>query len=140
MSDTNRAADTKQYFGKRGDKIEITVKIIKIDAYDTQPDGYTSYGNDVSYRVRTETQKERFQFYATPKAMSKLTGAEYKDRVMGTNYGTYTMVSQETKDEIKAAIPALVNTDVIMKGTIKNQKEIVGNKYTILSRVSLKKL
>ena len=59
---------------------------------------------------------------------------------MGTSYGTFTKVSQETKDEIKAAIPTLVDTDVIMKGTIKNQKEIVGNKYTILSRVSLKKL
>ena len=140
MSDNNRAADTKEYFGKRGDKVEITVRIVKIDAYDSQPDGYTAYGNDISYRVRTETQNERFQFYATPKAMSKLTGVEYKDRIMGTSYGTYTIVSQETKDEIKAAFPTLVNTDVIMKGTIKNQKEIVGNKYTILSRVSLKKL
>jgi len=140
MADTNRAAETKEFFGKRGEKVEMTIQIVKIDAYGNAPDGYTDYGNSISYRVRTETEGERFQFYATPKGMSKLTGVEYTAKYLQGNYGVFEVVSQETKDGIEAAIPALINTDVIMKGTIKNHKEIVGKKYTILSRVTLKKL
>ena len=140
MADTNRAAETKEFFGKRGEKVEMTTQIVKIDTYNNTPDGYSSYGNSVSYRVRTETEHVRFQFYATPKEMSKLTGVEYKGKLIRGSYDVFEVVSQETKDAIEAAIPALINTDVIMKGTIKTHKEIVGKKYTILSRVTLKKL
>jgi len=136
MSDANRAVDTKGYYGKPGEKINVAAKIIKIDAYKSEPDGYTDYGNDISYRVRLETDNERFQFYSTPKGMSKLTGVEYKASYIRGSYGVYSITSPETKEEIANAIPALINTDVTVKGTIKTHKEIVGNKYTILSRVT----
>jgi len=140
MADTNRAAETKDFFGNRGDKVEMTVLIEKINAYASGPDNYSDYGSDISYRVRTETEGNRFQFYATPKAMCKLTGVEYKDSYVRTSYGLFTKVSDETKEGVAAAIPALVNTEVIMKGTIKNHKEIVGKKFTILNRVTLRKI
>jgi len=55
MADKRRSSETKDYFGQVGDIFEGSVKVTKINLFDSE------YGE--SYRVRAENDDYRFEFY-----------------------------------------------------------------------------
>jgi hypothetical protein len=131
LGDTNRAAETKDYFGNPGDKFAGPVKVLKTDQY------FSDYSGDATFRIRAENDDSRFQFYVSPKALCKLFGIEYKTRRDSDTYGRpIYSTSNETLMEIKAGLENIKNQEVNIKGTVKGHREIVGKKWTTLSRVA----
>ena len=133
MTETNQAAETKDYYGNIGDVFAGEVIPIRIDM--TNGD----YGT--SFKFKTETDTSRFQFYIQPKTLATYLGIEIQSqyvRVAG-RYGNETIqiTSPESLAEITAKANTLLNNPITIKGKIKDNKEIVGKKYSMLTRVSL---
>jgi hypothetical protein len=132
MGETNRAAETKDYFGNIGDTFDGDVMIVKVDK--------TTSEFGISFRFKAETNKSRFQFYIQPKTLAKFLGIKIEfsyARVAG-RYGTNTIenISDKSMDELLNGANALINKTVPINGKIKDNKEIVGKKYSILTRVA----
>ncbi len=132
MGEANRAAETKDYYGNIGDTFDGDVMILKVDK--------TTNEFGISFRFRAETNKSRFQFYIQPKTLAKFLGIhiEHDYTHVADRYGTKTIeiISDKSMNELMNGANALVNTKVPINGKIKDNKEIVGKKYSILTRVT----
>jgi hypothetical protein len=133
MGERNREAETKEYYGKPGEKFEGPVTLLKVDQYTND------YSGDYTFRLRTEDENSRFQFYVSPKALSGLLGVEYKSKMVQSGYGYSNITTPETINSIKAGLEKLKGTEINIKGTVKGHKEVVGKKWTTLSRVAFPK-
>jgi len=109
MGDTNREAETKTFETPVGDVFQGQVTVLKIKKY------VSDYTGDDTFSIDSENDSERFRFYLSPTALS---------RYFGLNY------SEINPNDLQ-------NKTVTIKGRVKKHREIVGKKYTILSRVSI---
>jgi len=89
-----------------------------------------------SYRIKCETNENRFQFYIKPKTFAKYLGVEIE--MTYRRYGNETIenISEKSMSTITEKANALINQPINIKGSVKDQKEIVGKTVTTLTRVS----
>jgi hypothetical protein len=129
MADVNRAAETKKFFGNIGDVFEGDVTINKVDKM--------TGDLGVSFRFKTETNDNRFQFYIQPKTLAIYFNIPVKYTYTRDGNDVIENISEETMNAINDKANTLMNTQISIKGKVKDHKEIVGKLFTILTRVSL---
>ena len=121
LGEKNRAVENKEYF-TIGQKFQgvLDVFSIKDDTIYNPEMGYYN-SDEPTYKVKAENENFRFIFKLTRSAIMKA------GNIKITNH-----------DEFKAILPTIKKLEVA--GTAKYNMEIVGRKYTRLSRVKILKI
>jgi hypothetical protein len=130
MTEKNREDENKEGYGKVDDVFDGSLLVTKIDFFDG--------GYGASFRIRGETNKNRFQFYLTPKNIAKHFGITIKYDYIRSRGQVSEVISTDSMVAITNAINELNQKNIDIVGVVKEHKEIVGKQYTILQRVKLK--